>query len=75
MGTSIGHREETRSGVLLLEVLIGKLLTVNGLATSALPDVSATSMYQLFPNAHITTGEVTSLQHELRMIRWNLLPL
>ena len=27
--TSVGHGEKTRSGVLLLEVLIGKLLAVN----------------------------------------------
>lgn len=34
--TSIGHGEQTRLGVLLLKVLIGELLSVDGLATSAL---------------------------------------
>lgn len=36
VGTSISHGEETRAGVLLHEVLIGELLAVDGLATSAL---------------------------------------
>jgi hypothetical protein len=36
VGTSVGHGEESRLGVELLEVLIGELLTVDGLATSAL---------------------------------------
>jgi len=45
---SICHREQARSGVLSLEVLVCKFLAVDRLATSA-----------------ITTGEVSSLQHEL----------
>jgi len=36
VGASVGHGEETRAGVLDLEVLIGKLLAVDGLATGAL---------------------------------------
>lgn len=37
VGTSVGHREKTWSGVLSLEILVCKLLTVDGLAASALP--------------------------------------
>ena len=36
VGTSIGHREKSWLGVLAGEVLIRELLTVDGLATSAL---------------------------------------
>lgn len=49
VGAGVGHGQQTRAGVLDLEVLIGKLLAVDGLATSA-----------------VTTGEVTTLKHELR---------
>ena len=43
VGTGIGHGKEEWLGVCLLEVLIGKLLAVDGLAPSALSidDVSA----------------------------------
>lgn len=47
--TSVGHGQQTRSVVLLGEVLVSKLLTVDGLTTST-----------------IASGEVTTLQHELR---------
>ena len=36
VGTSVGHGEDTRLGVLQLEVLIGELLTVDGTATGTL---------------------------------------
>jgi len=36
VGASVGHGEETRPNVLLVEVLIGELLAVDGLATGAL---------------------------------------
>lgn len=36
VGTSIGHGEHARAFVGALEVLIGELLAVDGLATSAL---------------------------------------
>ena len=36
VGTSVGHGQDTGASVLQGEVLIGKLLTVDGLATSAL---------------------------------------
>lgn len=46
---SIGHREETGSVVLQLEILVGEGFAVNGSTAGA-----------------ISTGEVTTLQHELR---------
>ena len=36
VGAGVGHGEKTGAGVLLDEVLIGELLAVDGLATSAL---------------------------------------
>ena len=36
VGTSVGHGEKSRLGVLAGEVLVSELLTVDGLATSAL---------------------------------------
>lgn len=36
VGTSVGHGEKTGAVVLVDEVLIGELLAVDGLATSAL---------------------------------------
>jgi len=49
VGTCVGHGQETRSGMLHLEVLVCEFLAVDRLATSA-----------------VTTGEVSTLQHELR---------
>ena len=37
--TSVGHGEKTRALVADLEVLIGKLLTVDGLTTGTLPPI------------------------------------
>jgi len=36
VGASVGHRQETRAGVLLNEVLIGELLAVDGATTGTL---------------------------------------
>jgi hypothetical protein len=36
VGTSVGHGEKSRLGVLAGEVLVSELLTVDGLATGAL---------------------------------------
>lgn len=47
--TSVGHGQQTWSVVLLDEVLILELLTVDGLTTGT-----------------VASGEVTTLQHELR---------
>lgn len=43
VGTSVGHGQQTRLVVLQLEVLIGELLTVDGLSTGALHSLSAWS--------------------------------
>jgi hypothetical protein len=40
VGASVSHGQQTRLGVLQLEVLIAELLAVDGLATSALLRVS-----------------------------------
>jgi len=44
VGASVGHRENTGAGVLELEVLIGKLVAVDGLATSAVVVLSQNKM-------------------------------
>jgi len=49
VGASVGHGEHERLLVGELEVLVGELLTIDGLATSA-----------------VATGEVTTLEHEVR---------
>lgn len=36
VGASVGHGQQARAFVLQLEVLVGKLLTVDGLATGTL---------------------------------------
>lgn len=67
VGTRVGHGQETGTSVLLLEVLVGELLTVDGLATSALlSPSSAHCTIFLRSSTHVTTGEVTTLKHELR---------
>jgi hypothetical protein len=43
VGTGIGHGQEERLLMLELEVLVGKLLAIDGLATSALRYVSMSS--------------------------------
>lgn len=43
VGTSVGHGEQTGAVVLVDEVLVGELLTVDGLATSALYPKSSQS--------------------------------
>lgn len=40
VGAGVGHGEDTGAGVLELEVLVGKLLAVDGLATGTLYGVS-----------------------------------
>lgn len=42
--TSVGHGQETRLGVLELEVLIGKLGTVDGLSTSTVASSKVTTL-------------------------------
>ena len=74
MGTGVGHGQETGAAVQLGEVLVGELLAVDGLATSALCDgstpvcrgtVKSFSPRSAAGPTHVATGEVTALQHEL----------
>jgi hypothetical protein len=44
VGTSVGHGEDTRAGVLQLEVLVGEGLAVDGLATSAIVPGEVTTL-------------------------------
>jgi hypothetical protein len=44
VGAGIGHGQQTRAGVLDLEVLIGELLAVDGLATSAVATGEVTTL-------------------------------
>jgi len=44
IGTSIGHRQQEWSGVLFFEVLVGKLLTINGLAASSIATSKVTTL-------------------------------
>lgn len=70
----VGHGEETWLGVLVDEVLVLKLLTVDGLASSTLlfPAMckhhvfvaSVTGRIYLGPT-YVSTGEVATLQHEV----------
>jgi hypothetical protein len=69
----VGHGQETWLGVLQLEVLVLELLAIDGLAARALQP-SHVSHISLHSNAfralsdmsYVTTGEVTTLKHELR---------
>jgi chromosome condensin MukBEF MukE localization factor len=66
VGTSVGHGEKTRALVADLEVLVGKLLAVDGLSTGALDKISIFSTIAYEEGlTYVTTGEVTTLEHEL----------
>lgn len=85
VGTSVGHGEQEGLLVLLLEVLIGKLLAVDGLATSALYNGSAmfSSRCKLFRGMEsfrsvvLTLPRVKSPPWSMNsgMMRWNEEPL
>jgi len=68
VGAGVGHGEHERLLVGELEVLVGELLAVDGLATSALSCIvsmsSGEAMNRWF--THVATGEVTTLEHEVR---------
>ena len=67
VGASVGHGQDAGAGVLELKVLVGKLLAVDGLSTSALRNVSTTAPCCIGPDkTYVATGEVTALEHELR---------
>ncbi|TLS29117.1 hypothetical protein PpBr36_00063 [Pyricularia pennisetigena] len=63
VGASVGHGQESGPGVLDLEVLVGKLLAVDGLATSALQQKTGLSIDGGI--TYVATGEVTTLEHEV----------
>lgn len=66
VGASVGHGQEAGAGVLLDEVLIRELLTVDGLTTGALLRSVSRTLEDSSTSAHVATGEVTTLEHELR---------
>ena len=70
VGTSVGHGEDTGLGVLVDEVLIGELLTIDGATTGALyqdlvrKEVAGRNR-DGEKSTHVVAGEVTTLEHEL----------
>lgn len=77
VGASVGHGQQVGLAVLLLEVLVGELLAVDGLATGALSRCQLKCLLlcvtRLFfevkegvDGTDVTTGEVTALKHEIR---------
>ena len=77
VGSGIGHGEKTGTAVLDLEVLIGKLLAIDGFSTSTLTGVVSSQRVVIRSQsscmssrwervgAHIATGKVTTLKHEV----------
>ena len=69
VGTGVGHGQETRTSVLVDKVLVGKLLAVDGFATSALFSSAISTLFSPEGMAglpYIAAREVTSLKHKLR---------
>lgn len=71
VGAGVGHGQEEWAAVLALEVLVGELLAVDGLAASTLlPSVVSTRLGDVDIEVgcwtHIATGEVSALEHEVR---------
>lgn len=69
----VGHGQKSGLGVLSDEVLVGELLAVDGLATGALVCMLASCSLWVEGlgwggggSAYVATGEVTTLEHELR---------
>jgi hypothetical protein len=44
VGTSVGHRQKARGGVLLLEVLVGELLAIDGLTAGTVSASEITTL-------------------------------
>ena len=61
---AVGHAHETLAGVLELEVLIGELGTVDGLAASTL-FTSVCQISLVYRVTNVATREVTALDHEV----------
>lgn len=66
IGTSIGHGEKSWLGVLACKVLIGELLTVDGLAASTLFKCELPVRVYWCWRTYVAASEVTTLKHELR---------
>jgi hypothetical protein len=76
VGASVGHGEHVWLVVGELEVLVGELFTVDGLSTSALMEKidgqhrrragGGVDRRCMCASTYVTTGEVTTLKHELR---------
>lgn len=69
VGAGVGHGQETWSCVLLLEVLIAELLSVDRLASSALgicQTLACFSSLTAWNRTYVAASEVTTLKHELR---------
>lgn len=64
---SVGHGKKVGLGVLQLEVLIGELLSVDGLATGALDCTfrMCLDLSRVWRPTHVALGEVTTLKHEV----------
>ena len=69
IGTSIGHGQQERHVVLVLEVLVSKLLAVDALAwqggTSRTTGSSDGRSRATRTSSSVVVGEVTALQHEV----------
>jgi hypothetical protein len=65
VGSGVGHGQQEGLLVPELEVLVGKLLAVDGLATGALRRVSLSIFNVSCHGTHIATGKVPALEHEV----------
>jgi hypothetical protein len=67
VGAGVGHGQKEGLLVPQLEVLVGKLLAIDGLATGTLRRVSLSVLKDACRHevTHIATGEVTALEHEV----------
>ena len=67
VGAGVGHGQKEGLLVPELEVLVGKLLAVDGLAASALRVLATCTgaMDAVCIGTHIATGEVSALEHEV----------
>jgi hypothetical protein len=79
VGTGVGHGQKEGLVVLHLEVLVGKLLAIDGLATRALPCVSYYPCTYSIPvgiEDELTLPRVKSPPWSMKsgMTRWNLEP-
>jgi hypothetical protein len=60
VGSSIGHREQSRLGVLVDKVLIGKLFSVNGLSSSSISSGKVSSLEHELGNHSVELAALVS---------------